>query len=112
MWRQSGHDPGDAVVGRYAVPVGQELAQPRELGVTELLDGFPSFGTTDHGTNTQQENLIELIALVLLRSRILDNREVGHKISAHTSSSSIRTGGMLRNSLSLIYLSFGCPGCP
>jgi len=73
---KSSEDATKGVMRGDAVGQIQEGAEPAQFGGAELLDLNPAIGATDHGTDSNRENVEQVVALGALDSWILEWCEV------------------------------------
>src|SRR4029079_3555546 len=68
---EQGEDPADGVVRGDAVGQSHELLEPGPLGVAKLLHGDEVIGPAEHGTDGEEQDIDESMALAAFDAWIL-----------------------------------------
>ena len=90
---EQGEDPAKGVVRGNPIGQLQELLQPVPFGVSEFLHGDKVIGAGDHGTDGEEQDVAEVVALTALDAGVLQAIKVAKegrrrgRVEAHSSSS-------------------------
>lgn len=90
---EQGEDPAKGVMRGNPIGQLQELLQPVPFGVSEFLHGDEVIGAGDHGTDGEEQDVAEVVALTALDAGILQAIKVvkearrRSRVEAHSSSS-------------------------